>query len=269
MMMLSAVLALAAPAPGEAPDLAMMDMKAVHGVEDSLAAVLNESFLVALKNSGKLGNVVGGSDLRAMLDLEQQKQALGCGDDGCLAELGGALGVPYLFYTSLAKVGSKYVMHYKVMAVEEAKVVVRGMKTAASDDALLEMPQVLVTEAMAGMFQQAPSAPATQPAPQATAQATAQAASPSSAPSAAAPAQPSQPIRMSRWLGVGLTVAGGGLAAAGYSGFASARDSYAALTEPTSADYANYEAAAAPANSMWIGGLGLAVVGAGLAVVAP
>ena len=265
MMMLSAVLALAAPAPGDAPDLAMMDMKAVHGVEDSLAAVLNESFLVALKNSGKLGNVVGGSDLRAMLDLEQQKQALGCGDDGCLAELGGALGVPYLFYTSLAKVGSKYVMHYKVMAVEEAKVVVRGMKTAASDDALLEMPQVLVTEAMAGMFQQAPSAPATQPAPQATAQA----AAPSSAPSAAAPAQPSQPIKMSRWLGVGLTVAGGGLAAAGYSGFASARDSYAALTEPTSADYANYEAAAAPANSMWIGGLGLAVVGAGLAVVAP
>lgn len=262
MMMLSAVLALAAPAPGDAPDLAMMDMKAVHGVEDSLAAVLNESFLVALKNSGKLGNVVGGSDLRAMLDLEQQKQALGCGDDGCLAELGGALGVPYLFYTSLAKVGSKYVMHYKVMAVEEAKVVVRGMKTAASDDALLEMPQVLVTEAMAGMFQQAPSAPATQPAPQATA-------TPSSAPSAAAPAQPSQPIKMSRWLGVGLTVAGGGLAAAGYSGFASARDSYAALTEPTSADYANYEAAAAPANSMWIGGLGLAVVGAGLAVVAP
>ena len=265
MMMLSAVLALAAPAPGDAPDLAMMDMKAVHGVEDSLAAVLNESFLVALKNSGKLGNVVGGSDLRAMLDLEQQKQALGCGDDGCLAELGGALGVPYLFYTSLAKVGSKYVMHYKVMAVEEAKVVVRGMKTAASDDALLEMPQILVTEAMAGMFQQAPSAPATQPAPQAAAQA----ASPSSAPSAAAPAQPSQPIKMSRWLGVGLTVAGGGLAAAGYSGFASARDSYAALTEPTSADYANYEAAAAPANSMWIGGLGLAVVGAGLAVVAP
>ena len=262
MMMLSAVLALAAPAPGDAPDLAMMDMKAVHGVEDSLAAVLNESFLVALKNSGKLGNVVGGSDLRAMLDLEQQKQALGCGDDGCLAELGGALGVPYLFYTSLAKVGSKYVMHYKVMAVEEAKVVVRGMKTAASDDALLEMPQILVTEAMVGMFQQAPSAPAAQPAPQATA-------TPSSAPSAAAPAQPSQPIKMSRWLGVGLTVAGGGLAAAGYSGFASARDSYAALTEPTSADYANYEAAAAPANSMWIGGLGLAVVGAGLAVVAP
>ena len=88
------------------------------------------------------------------------------------------------------------------------------MKTAASDDALLEMPQT-VTEAMAGMFQQAPSAPAAQPAPQAAAQA----ASPSSAPSAAAPAQPSQPIKMSRWLGVGLTVAGGGLAAAGYSGF--------------------------------------------------
>ena len=237
MLMLSAVLALAAPAPGDAPDLAMMDMKAVHGVEDSLAAVLNESFLVALKNSGKLGNVVGGSDLRAMLDLEQQKQALGCGDDGCLAELGGALGVPYLFYTSLAKVGSKYVMHYKVMAVEEAKVVVRGMKTAASDDALLEMPQILVTEAMAGMFQQAPSAPATQPAPQAAAI--------DRRPRLRRPlsraADQDEPLAWGRADGrrrpVGRRL----------QRFTSARDSYAALTEPTSADYANYEAAAAPA----------------------
>ena len=76
-----------AAAPNAKPDLAMMDMKAVHGVEDSLAAVLNESFLVALKNSNQFGSVVGGSDLRAMLDLEQQKQALGCGDDGVLVAM--------------------------------------------------------------------------------------------------------------------------------------------------------------------------------------
>ena len=246
--------ALLIAAPAAKPDLAMMDMKAVHGVEDSLAAVLNESFLVALKNSGQFGSVVGGSDLRAMLDLEQQKQALGCGDDGCLAELGGALGVPYLFYTSLAKVGSRYVMHYKVMAVEEAKVMVRGMKTAGDADALLGMPQTLVDEAMKSMFKaEAVSAPVKAAAPSA----------------AKAPVKPSKPIKMSRWLGVGLTVAGGGLAAVGYTGYSSARDTYAGTNPPTSQDYADYESASGPANTMWISGLGLAVVGAGLAVVAP
>ncbi len=252
--------ALLVAAPNAKPDLAMMDMKAVHGVEDSLAAVLNESFLVALKNSGQFGSVVGGSDLRAMLDLEQQKQALGCGDDGCLAELGGALGVPYLFYTSLAKVGSRYVMHYKVMAVEEAKVVVRGMKTAGDADGLLGMPQTLVDEAMKSMFKATPKAQAIAQVPSA----------------AKAPAHPSKPIKMSRWLGVGLTVAGGGLAAFGYSGYDSAKAEWAARNgdpgtdnAPDSAAYASYEAAASSANSMWLSGLGLAVVGAGLAVVAP
>ena len=265
MPMLLTALLIAAPA--NKPDLAMMDMKAVHGVEDSLAAVLNESFLVALKNSNQFGSVVGGSDLRAMLDLEQQKQALGCGDDGCLAELGGALGVPYLFYTSLAKVGSRYVMHYKVMAVEEAKVMVRGMKTAGDADALLGMPQTLVDEAMTSMFKPgAAGAAATKAAPPSAA-----------APSAAkAPAQPSKPVKISRWVGIGLTVAGGGLAAVGYSGYDSAKAEWAARdgaigtdTAPDSAAYADYEAAASSANSMWLGGLGLAVVGAGLAVVAP
>lgn len=251
MPMLLTALLIAAPAAK--PDLAMMDMKAVHGVEDSLAAVLNESFLVALKNSNQFGSVVGGSDLRAMLDLEQQKQALGCGDDGCLAELGGALGVPYLFYTSLAKVGSRYVMHYKVMAVEEAKVVVRGMKTAGDADGLLGMPQTLVDEAMKSMFKAKPKAEAVAQAPSA----------------AKAPAKASKPIKMSRWVGVGLTVAGGGLAAVGYTGYSSARQTYAGKPAPTSQDYADYESASGPANTMWISGLGLAVVGAGLAVVAP
>ena len=244
-------------APVEKPDLAMMDMKAVHGVEDSLASVLNESFLVALKNSGQFGNVVGGSDLRAMLDLEQQKQALGCGDDGCLAELGGALGVPYLFYASLAKVGSKYVMHYKVMAVEEAKVVVRGMKTAAGDDALLGMPQTLVDEAVATLFTNQPK------------QVSAPAAAAKVVPAKAKTAQPGKPIKWSRWVGVGLSVAGGGLAVVGRGNFNDAKTTYQDTKNPTTEDFGTYEEAANSANLLWVSGLSVAVIGAGLAVVAP
>jgi hypothetical protein len=238
----------------ETPDLAMMDMKAVHGVEDSLAAVLNESFLVALKNSGKLGSVIGGSDLRAMLDLEQQKQALGCGDDGCLAELGGALGVPYLFYTSLAKVGSKYIMHYKVMAVDDAKVVARGMKVAKSEDELLEIPQLLVDEAMGSMFKGLPKASASeQP----------------ETPKTAGPLKPGKPIKWSRWAGVGLSLAGAGTAFVGRGQFDDAKQVFRAVSEPQTHDFSAYDEAAKSANVLWLGGLGVTLVGVGLAVVSP
>ena len=97
--------------------------EAVHGVEDS--AVLNESS-VALARLRQVRERGRRFDLRA-LDLEA-KQAVRRRRRASPAR--GALGVPYLFYTSLAKVGSKYVMHYKVMAVEEAGGR-RGMKTAA------------------------------------------------------------------------------------------------------------------------------------------
>jgi hypothetical protein len=238
-------------APEAKPDLAMMDMKAVHGVPDSLAQVLNESFLVALKESGKLGNVVGGSDLRAMLDLEQQKQALGCGDDGCLAELGGALGVPYLFYTSLAKVGSNFVMHFKIMAVEESKVVVRGMRTASDEDKLLGLPQILVSEAMTKMFGGAPSAPAASTA-------------------VSVEKAPSQPVSWSRWAGAGLSAVGLGVAAMGYSAASSAQATYDGYGDnPNSDQVSELNASVASANTLWVGGLSTGALGLVLAVMAP
>ena len=240
-------------APDAKPDLAMMDMKAVHGVPDTLAQVLNESFLVALKESGKLGSVVGGSDLRAMLDLEQQKQALGCGDDGCLAELGGALGVPYLFYTSLAKVGSNYVMHFKIMAVEEAKVVVRGMRTAKNEDKLLELPQILVQEAMKKMFADAPSA-----------------AAPAAATAASVKKTPSKPVSWTRWAGVGLSAVGLGVAAMGYDAASSAQATYDGYGDnPNSDQVSALNASVASANTLWVGGLSTGALGLVLAVVAP
>ena len=43
-----------------------------------------------------------------MLSMEQQKQALGCDDDSCLAQLGGALGVPYLFSADVGALGGDW-----------------------------------------------------------------------------------------------------------------------------------------------------------------
>ena len=86
-------LLLAANAPAAAPakpGVAVTEVRAIHGIEPSLAQVLNEVLLARLKESGVFSSVIGGSDIAAMVDIEQQKAALGCDDTNCLAELGGA-----------------------------------------------------------------------------------------------------------------------------------------------------------------------------------
>ena len=63
-----------------------------------------------------------------MISAEQQKQALGCDDDSCLAQLGGALGVPYLLTGSLGMLGGRFMLNVKLLAVDEAKVAGRITK---------------------------------------------------------------------------------------------------------------------------------------------
>ena len=140
--MLFALALLAAPSP----DVAMMDVAAGHGVPPSIAKVLNEGFLVALRDSRRFGRVIGGSDLRTMIEMDQQKAALGCEDDSCLAELGGALGVPYLVSASVAKLGGTYVVQSKLISVEDALVVSRAQLTVTDEAGLIDTPRQSVAK---------------------------------------------------------------------------------------------------------------------------
>ena len=95
------------------PGVAAMDIAAKEGVRPSVASLLSDAILSRLKESGYFGSVLGSSDIEAMLDLEQQKAALACGENNCLAELGGALGVPYLLTAALGGVGGKIMLNIK------------------------------------------------------------------------------------------------------------------------------------------------------------
>ena len=136
-MLLSVFLMAAPSAAAEKPGIAVTEVKAVHGIEPSLAQVLNEVLLARLKDSGVFSSVIGGSDIAAMVDMEQQKAALGCDDTNCLAELGGALGVPYLMDSTISKVGGQFVVTLKILAVEEAKVLARKVAMVADEAGLI------------------------------------------------------------------------------------------------------------------------------------
>ncbi len=139
-------------ASAEKPGLAALDIKASHGVPPELAQLMGEILLSELKSSGQFGSVLGSSDMQAMLDLEQQKTALGCDEDSCLAQLGGALGVPYLLTASLGKLGSSFVVTIKIIEVDAAEVKVRAVENAAQEDHLRPVVTYLVALANAELF---------------------------------------------------------------------------------------------------------------------
>lgn len=146
-------------APGyaqENPGVVVMDLKAVHEVEESLAAILNDSLVARLKATGKFGSILSGPDMRAMLNLEQQKQVLNCDEQSCLAEIGGALGVPYLVHANLGKVGAKFVLSVKVMDVNGAEVVGSSLLRIKTEDDLLDGVDNGVDKAVAEAFPDKP-----------------------------------------------------------------------------------------------------------------
>ncbi len=152
MPVLCLLLAASAPAAADAkPGVAVTEVRAIHGIEPSLAQVLNEVLLARLKESGVFSSVIGGSDIAAMVDMEQQKAALGCDDTNCLAELGGALGVPYLIDSSLSKVGGQFVLTLKILAVEDAKVVARKVAMVKDEAQLIGDLEKIIPQALAAM----------------------------------------------------------------------------------------------------------------------
>jgi hypothetical protein len=105
-----------------------------------------------LQDSKRFESIIGGADLRAMMDLEQQKTALGCGDTSCLAELGGALGVPYLLDMSLGRFAGQRVLNLSILHVDEAQVLHRASRIFPSDLAVLAYLPGLVEELLKGAY---------------------------------------------------------------------------------------------------------------------
>jgi hypothetical protein len=120
------------------PGLAALNIDAERGVDASLVKLLSDAVLSHLKSSQQFSSVIGSSDIQAMISMEQQKQALGCDEDSCLAQLGGALGVPYLLIGSLGTVGGRFMLNLKLLQVEDARVAERVTKVFADESALLD-----------------------------------------------------------------------------------------------------------------------------------
>lgn len=127
---------LAAEAAGPPkPKIAVLDLHAARKIDEALVGLLNELLLTEFSQAGF--EVFGGSDLRALLQLEGQQQTFGCEEDSCLAEVGAALGVDLLVTSSVGAVGSKYLLNMKMLNTRQAQVEARVSKYIEGDEEAL------------------------------------------------------------------------------------------------------------------------------------
>lgn len=109
-------------APNRTARVAVYEVSAAPGSE-RVADVVTASIVAELRKLDGL-SVIGMDEVRAMLDLEAQKQLVGCGDDSCLAEIAAALGVDIVIVGSIATVGDESV--FGLRRIEQATATVKG-----------------------------------------------------------------------------------------------------------------------------------------------
>jgi len=234
------------------PGIAALDLVAVKGVDPAVARLLNEAMLSRLKASGRFSSILGSSDLKAMLSMEQQKAALGCGDDSCLAELGGALGVPLLFSADVGVVGGRFMLNIKILKVDEARVADRRTSIYANEGELLEGLHAAIDGVVLGALGdeasglplaavQTPAAP--------------------TAEKVAANAPPQGKGTRTWWLGGSTLTLGAVVAAGGWLYFDSEQQQFDTVGDRRVGDFERLQQAQTVANSMLGLGAGAMVLG--------
>ncbi|MGC4121597.1 MAG: hypothetical protein QM765_44870 [Myxococcales bacterium] len=143
---LSLAAALLCTASG-ATKVALMPLPAGEGVSDKAAAALTEAITGEIRRVPGV-QLITQDEISALLGLERQKSLLGCGDDKCMAEVGGALGVDRLVTGRLSKLGETWMFNLKAMDPKKAQVVAQvdrhGRK--ASIDDMIELIPTMVSE---------------------------------------------------------------------------------------------------------------------------
>ncbi len=125
---------LCCPAPALAaaesrPKLVVLQLKAGQGVDEKGAATLTS---VVIGDAARVGfSVVSQADVAAMLAYQKARVMLGCSDEGCLAELGGALGADYVLAGEVAVVGTR--AHQSLTLLDARKGAVVGRSAGFSD----------------------------------------------------------------------------------------------------------------------------------------
>jgi TolB-like protein len=139
---LAGLLALALCAPLK---VAVMPLASGEGVPGKTAEALTESVTAEVRRRSG-AQVITQSEVTALLSLEQQKAMLGCQNDACFAEIGGALGVERVVSGQLSRLGESWLFHLQLIDAAKASVLThsdRRLRGGTIDDVLDTLPAMV------------------------------------------------------------------------------------------------------------------------------
>ncbi len=93
--------------PAATTQIAVMDTKVDGGADAMIGGQITARIAEVLGTRSDT-SVIAPDDIRAMLEQESQKQLLGCSEESCLAEIGGALGADILISSRISKLGDGF-----------------------------------------------------------------------------------------------------------------------------------------------------------------
>ncbi|MFN7135562.1 MAG: hypothetical protein ACK4N5_26055, partial [Myxococcales bacterium] len=144
-----------APEPGRSAAakkmrIAVLQLTPRAGVSADVADLFTDALVGELRKDPAL-QVMGTSDVRALLGLEKERQLLGCAEDeSCLQEIAGGLGVDRVVNGSVGRVGSSLVVNLTVLDTRKARALasVSERLKGESDEVFFDALPRLVRELM-------------------------------------------------------------------------------------------------------------------------
>ncbi|HOX46715.1 MAG TPA: CsgG/HfaB family protein [Myxococcota bacterium] len=135
----------------EKPGVAVMEFASNGGVTQQQMDSLADLLANHIRSLGRF-RVMGKSDVRAVLSFQEQKARIGCDDDSCLAELGGALGVRWIVAGNISQFGNAYLLNLKLLDVKTVQVV-QGLskKITGGEEALIDTLEKSSQDLFAGL----------------------------------------------------------------------------------------------------------------------
>jgi len=110
----------------------VMTFQHTANVDKQMTELVTGLFVSNLRRLNR-GDVFTNADIQAILGVEQQKQLTGCSDDGCMAELGGALGAGTMISGTLSRLSTNLLLTVRLVDTTEGKLLNQLSETLPKD----------------------------------------------------------------------------------------------------------------------------------------
>jgi TolB-like protein len=124
--------------------LAVMDLKAKHGVKESLAEGLSVVVRDTIQGFGNY-EVISKEDVEAVVERAVIRQSLGCDDTQCLINIGRSLGTRFMVAGAISKFGDTFNLSLRLIDTEGKDAGVKkrvNRNCECAEDELIETAQV-------------------------------------------------------------------------------------------------------------------------------